>query len=586
MGSQAQAGDVRLAWDPPAAGANLAGYRIHWGQSSKNYQATKEVGKGVTSVTITNLSAGNTYYFVATAFDSAGNESDYSNEVSTTVPLDNVVVLPVEAVTASSWDNPQVPTNTRDGDLNTRWAALGDGQWIMYDLGTQVQVSQVAIAWYQGTARQSAFTIDVSPDGATWTPVYSGESSGKTLELEPYTFAAVPARYVRLVGYGNTANRWTSITEVKIYGTAPVLVDTDGDGLTDQDELQLYGTDPTLADTDSDGLDDGDEVVLWGSAWLDDADDDGLINLLDPDADNDSFADGFEHNQGFNPADAASRPIQENGVVVLPVEAVTASSWQAPNLPANTYDGKQSTRWSALGDGQWIMYDLGTQMHVSQVAIAWYLGNARQSAFTIEVSPDGATWTPVYSGDSSGKTLELEPYAFAAVPARYVRLVGYGNTINLWTSITEVEIYGPQDSYELPTPEEPTPQVLAVEAVTASSWQAPNLPANTYDGKQSTRWATFGDGQWIMYDLGTQMHVSQVAIAWYLGNARQSAFTIEVSPDGATWAPVYSGESSGKTLELEPYTFAAVPARYVRLVGHGNTVNLWTSMTEVEIYGW
>lgn len=42
--------------------------------------------------------------------------------------------------------------------------------------------------------------------------------------------------------------------------TCPIAVDTDGDGLTDQEEAAL-GTNPNLADTDMGGVDDGDEVA-------------------------------------------------------------------------------------------------------------------------------------------------------------------------------------------------------------------------------------------------------------------------------------------------------------------------------------
>ncbi len=42
--------------------------------------------------------------------------------------------------------------------------------------------------------------------------------------------------------------------------TATTAVDTDGDGLTDEDEAAL-GTDPTVTDTDGDGVGDGDEVT-------------------------------------------------------------------------------------------------------------------------------------------------------------------------------------------------------------------------------------------------------------------------------------------------------------------------------------
>jgi len=93
-------------------------------------------------------------------------------------------------------------------------------------------------------------------------------------------------------------------------GTSPVSSDSDGDGLLDSLELEL-GTDLTLADTDGDGLDDGLEVEV-GSGPLDtdsdddgaldseerqpleDSDGDGLINLLDPDSDNDGLNDGLE----------------------------------------------------------------------------------------------------------------------------------------------------------------------------------------------------------------------------------------------------------------------------------------------------
>ncbi|MEM6733298.1 MAG: hypothetical protein AAF658_17190, partial [Myxococcota bacterium] len=41
-------------------------------------------------------------------------------------------------------------------------------------------------------------------------------------------------------------------------------MDTDRDGLSDQDELEIYGTSPSLVDTDGDGLTDGAEVVEFG----------------------------------------------------------------------------------------------------------------------------------------------------------------------------------------------------------------------------------------------------------------------------------------------------------------------------------
>ncbi|MER7455917.1 chondroitinase-B domain-containing protein [Micromonospora sp. NPDC126480] len=126
--------------------------------------------------------------------------------------------LPVCAVSASAHDG-NVPANTRDDDLATRWSAAGDAVWIRYDLCSTATAGAVAIAWYKGDQRQTTFTVQTSTNGSTWTtavPVRA--SSGSTLQPETYEFAGISARYLRILGYGNTQNSWTSITEVDVLG--------------------------------------------------------------------------------------------------------------------------------------------------------------------------------------------------------------------------------------------------------------------------------------------------------------------------------------------------------------------------------
>jgi unsaturated chondroitin disaccharide hydrolase len=127
---------------------------------------------------------------------------------------------------------------------------------------------------------------------------------------------------------------------------------------------------------------------------------------------------------------------------ILPVVAVTASSHDG-NVPQNTLDNQLSTRWSALGDGQWIRFDLGASKTISKVAVAWYLGNQRTARFDVQTSATGNAWTTVFSGQSSGTTLQQQTYDFTDRSARYLRIVGHGNSQNLWNSITEVDVYGP-----------------------------------------------------------------------------------------------------------------------------------------------
>jgi hypothetical protein len=127
--------------------------------------------------------------------------------------------LPVVAVTASSSDA-NVPAGAVDGDLATRWSGEGDGVWIRFDLGSARTVGSVSLAWYQGDQRRFTFDVQLSPDGSSWSTVLSRRvSSGTTAGPETYDVADATARYVRVVGHGNTKNDWTSISEAQVLGT-------------------------------------------------------------------------------------------------------------------------------------------------------------------------------------------------------------------------------------------------------------------------------------------------------------------------------------------------------------------------------
>ena len=73
---------VTLTWDPNTDG-DLAGYKIYQATASGAYGAVLgTVPTGTVTYQATGLSANTTYYFVITAYDDAGNESSFSNEVS------------------------------------------------------------------------------------------------------------------------------------------------------------------------------------------------------------------------------------------------------------------------------------------------------------------------------------------------------------------------------------------------------------------------------------------------------------------------------------------------------------------------
>jgi len=71
-----------LAWDP-SPDAQVVGYRVYFGVASGSYTNSANVG-AVTNATITGLVVGTTYFFAATAYNAAGDESVFSNEINYT----------------------------------------------------------------------------------------------------------------------------------------------------------------------------------------------------------------------------------------------------------------------------------------------------------------------------------------------------------------------------------------------------------------------------------------------------------------------------------------------------------------------
>jgi fibronectin type 3 domain-containing protein len=78
--STAEAAYVDLAWSPNGE-ADLGGYRVYYGIESGEYIRSVDVGKA-TSYRLDNLLDDVTYFIALTAYDRAGNESDFSEEVS------------------------------------------------------------------------------------------------------------------------------------------------------------------------------------------------------------------------------------------------------------------------------------------------------------------------------------------------------------------------------------------------------------------------------------------------------------------------------------------------------------------------
>ncbi len=133
-------------------------------------------------------------------------------------------IAPVVGVTASGYNERRDdrPANVLDADPTTRWAQEGAGSWIQFDLGQSRSVDSLYVSWFKGDRRAAGYEVLTSRDGDVWTRSADGTSSGQSDGYERIGLEAVQARYVRLVGLGNSRNDWVSVNDVVPLITVPV----------------------------------------------------------------------------------------------------------------------------------------------------------------------------------------------------------------------------------------------------------------------------------------------------------------------------------------------------------------------------
>jgi hypothetical protein len=124
------AGQANLAWDPPEISTDTTGYMVHYGTASGTYSQGVDVGN-TTSYPVSNLIDGQTYYFAVTAYNAAGYQSVYSNEVSLMPPPSQYLLLTLKA-------------GTGQGTVSGQGISCGDTCLSVYNPGTVVSLSATA----------------------------------------------------------------------------------------------------------------------------------------------------------------------------------------------------------------------------------------------------------------------------------------------------------------------------------------------------------------------------------------------------------------------------------------------------------
>ncbi|WP_238016982.1 discoidin domain-containing protein [Dactylosporangium sp. AC04546] len=214
-----------------------------------------------------------------------------------------------------------------------------------------------------------------------------------------------------------------------------------------------------------------------------------------------------------------------------------SSSDENGGTPASAaVDGNTTgTRWSsAAADPQWLRVDLGATASISQVKLYWETAYA--TAFKIQTSPDGNTWTDIKT--VTGATGGTQTYDVTG-SGRYVRMYGTARATGYGYSLWEFQVYGSFGTD--PTAGPCNTAVNAAQGRPADASSTENAGANpasaAVDGNAGTRWSSvFSDPQWLRVDLGSVQSVCQVTINWEAAYGKD--FQIQTSTDNANWTTI------------------------------------------------
>jgi hypothetical protein len=125
--------------------------------------------------------------------------------------------------------------------------------------------------------------------------------------------------------------------------------------------------------------------------------------------------------------------------------------------------------------------------------------------------------------------------------------------------------------------------------VTAFSSEPGRPPEAANDGSRanSPYWGgqmTYGENWWRV-DLGAVDDVSRVNVRNYVDGTRYYTYRLEGSLDGTHWFTIGGRNGPRPAADAGDTVNTEARARYVRVVGSGNTANLTFHLTEVSVYG-
>jgi hypothetical protein len=386
-----------------------------------------------TSITATAGSAGGTITVKANNACGAGSASSLAVTVGTT--SSNLALNKTTSTSSVEAVGYEGDKAVDGNSTTTRWSsAYTDAEWIYVDLGATYNVNRVKITWEAAYGKDYKIQIAASTAGP-WSDLKS--ITGNSALVNDHTGLTGSGRYVKVLGSLRGTAWGYSVYELEVYGTSGCTLPAQP-GTISGNTTVTSGSSNTYSIASVSGA----TSYTWTlpSGWSGSSTTTSITSTA-------GSAGGTISVKANNACGASA-------VRTLAVTVGSSTTNLALNKPTTTssiegtglegskaVDGNATTtRWASVEgvDPQWIRIDLGASFNVNRVKIVWEAAYA--SAYQVQVSADGSTWTNIKS--VTGNTTLSNDWTGLTGTGRYVRINGTTRGTTYGYSIYELEVYG------------------------------------------------------------------------------------------------------------------------------------------------
>lgn len=507
-----------------APASRATGYTLKYGTEPGVY--SYEQSTSGTSVRLNGLTAGQTYYFTATAFNASG-EGPAAAEKSFSVPLTTQLSDPYDTLDKILDRSANILLEVSDGanfggDTTTlKRDTMSDG-WLTYSLPSLTDFTLVS---YIHSTGPGTVTLFVSPDNAAWTMVETNDQTSGSgwvrHTLTPKNGVPAGTNYLKIVLSGDKkawSPQLSSLTATIANGVKErQLVDSMGDF------SKLYCAD---------------NAVLQN----------GTVTA----------AEGASASLVYSMTNMQEIAVQSSGRVKL---SVSNDGEAYTDVALKDTDG---TYRAALDGASYCRLTLDGDTAVSGVRIDYLHEIAPVEAIRFEEDTFRAvsqySAVPAVKKAPMNGVGELIYASSDEETAVYVDGVLYGKTVG--KAELTVSVLGSDVSASASV--EVYHNAALNRSATGSAYYLNYTPDKAFDGSlnDSARWQSSGSGTaWIQVDLGEVVEFDWTDLFWDTVGDYQMQF----SEDGETWSePIVRTAADGKSIAIET---PGTRARYAKLTG-------------------